>query len=90
MPQPGLTPADVWIERTGAAPDHVPFPATTPGDATFRRIVSGAVDDDHLTIRASVGAAVTEWQVWATTEGGCRLSVTETNAAYSPDDKPFR
>jgi hypothetical protein len=89
MPQPGLTPADVWIEQSSGL-DHAAMPATAPGQAAVHDVVRGAVADDHLAVRASVGAAVTEWHVWATTEGGCRLSVTESTATYSPDDTPIR
>ncbi len=83
LPQPGLVPADLWIEAAGSgAVSHQWIPATNPGEATTHDVARGGVADEHLTIRAAVGGDVTEWHVWATTHGRCRLSITESRSTY--------
>ena len=67
-------PADLWVERasTGAV-DHVAM----TGISVHNALLNGSADE-HLTLRATEGSDVTVWEIWATTEGGCRLSITQT------------
>ena len=83
IPQPGLAAADLWIERAATGElAHELVPVTEVQQPTMHDVVRGGVADEHLTIRAAVEGAVTRWDVWATTEGGCQLRIAETNGSY--------
>jgi hypothetical protein len=66
--------AQLWIER--AVPGAVDF-ATVAGVGVHNVLLNGSANE-HVTIRASLGSAVTTWDVWATTTGGCRMNITQT------------
>ena len=83
LPQPGLAAADLWIERAATGElAHELVPVTEVSNPTSYEVVRDGVADEHLTIRATVDGAVTRWDVWATMEGGCQLSITETKGSY--------
>ena len=68
--------AHLWIDRSGTT-DHVSLRGFDVYD-----VVLGGTTDEHITLRASIGGAVANWDIHVTTEGGCHISVTETTGMY--------
>ena len=77
VPDFGQT-AHVWVDRaSNGTTDHFTIDITRVAD-----IVLGGTPDEHYTIRASIGGAVSTWEVRVTTEGGCQIATTQTTGTY--------
>ena len=70
------TKADLWVNRAGSS-DHISLTGTD-----VHEIVWNGTTDEHYTLRAAIGDAVTNWDIHGSTEGGCHLSITETTGSY--------
>ena len=67
---------DLWIERSSSGiADHEGLTGVS-----VYNVVIAATADEHITLRAVKGDGVATWEIWATTEGGCRLSITRTQS----------
>ena len=71
-------PSDLWVDRASTPTvDHISMTGVEVYD-----VLLGGTGDEHLEIRAVKGNNVTTWDVFATTEGGCQMTITQTTGTY--------
>lgn len=71
-------PSNLWIDRaTTGTVNHIPMTGVS-----VHNILLQGTGDEHLVIRATRGNNVTTWDVFATTGGGCHMTITQTTGTY--------
>ncbi len=70
--------SSLWIDRaTTGTVNHIQMTGVS-----VHAILSLGTHGEHLVIRAASGNDVTTWDVFATTEGGCHVTITQTTGTY--------
>jgi len=70
---------ELWIDESGTV-DHLSLPRD--GTDRYHEIAFAGIKDAHYTVRALSGGSVATWDVYITTERGCRVSIAETTGSY--------